>query len=119
MENDEIQPIDHELIERAIARCKRSQEEKYLNGLKTPATVKCVVCDVILEPSFDYEYPDEPELLEEFVKHNPFHGGGAGVFDFGYGSRHDTDVCVIAICDDCYEKKVQTGGILFCRSYMP
>lgn len=44
-----------------------------------------------------------------------------GVVDLisaGYGSRFDGDEFIIAICDDCLEKKMMTGNIAYIDNYM-
>jgi hypothetical protein len=37
--------------------------------------------------------------------------------DAGYGSRHDTDKFVIAICDDCIDIELNNGNLLFWGNY--
>jgi hypothetical protein len=36
----------------------------------------------------------------------------------GYGSSHDGDEFIIAICDDCIKKKKLTGNIAYVNNYM-
>lgn len=47
-----------------------------------------------------------------------WHGGIVHIIDAGYGSNHDTDKYVIAICDDCITKEVGEGTLLHHGNYM-
>lgn len=98
--------------------CKEKQHQDYLAGLKTPVTIKCVVCDVEIPNSFP-DHADNDKLAEEYANHSSFSNGAVGTISFGYGSRFDTDVFIIGICEDCYAKKLATNQVLFTRSYMP
>lgn len=47
-----------------------------------------------------------------------WNGGIVQIIDAGYGSNHDTDRYVIAICDECITKKEQEGVLLYHSNYM-
>ena len=36
----------------------------------------------------------------------------------GYGSRHDTDIFIISICDECISREVEGGNLLYWGSYL-
>jgi hypothetical protein len=40
------------------------------------------------------------------------------IIDAGYGSRHDGDQFVIAICDDCIKENLEDATILYWGNYM-
>lgn len=40
------------------------------------------------------------------------------VIDAGYGSSHDTDSFIIAICDDCISENKEDGTLLYYGNYM-
>ena len=40
------------------------------------------------------------------------------IIDAGYGSRHDGDQFVIAICDDCIKENLQDATLLYWGNYM-
>jgi len=40
------------------------------------------------------------------------------IIDAGYGSRHDGDQIVIAICDDCIKENLEDATILYWGNYM-
>ena len=40
------------------------------------------------------------------------------IIDAGYGSRHDGDQFVIAICDDCIKENMQDATLLYYGNYM-
>lgn len=47
-----------------------------------------------------------------------WNSGVVGKIEAGYGSRHDFDQFVIAICDDCLEKKKLQGVVAYTGGYM-
>lgn len=117
MNEDIPLPISNKELLRLAKECRESQKQKYQNGPRTPITIKCVVCDAKIYNSF--EELEKDELAEEYAKHSSFANGAVGVLSFGYGCQFDTEVFIIGICEHCYEKKRDTGGVLFTRSYMP
>ena len=40
------------------------------------------------------------------------------IISAGYGSIHDTDQFIIAICDECIKKNLEDGTILYSGNYM-
>ena len=40
------------------------------------------------------------------------------IIDAGYGSSHDGDQFIIAICDDCIKENIQDATLLYYGSYM-
>ena len=40
------------------------------------------------------------------------------IIDAGYGSRHDGDQIVIAICDDCIKENLEDATLLYWGNYM-
>ncbi len=44
--------------------------------------------------------------------------GIVNIIDAGYGSSHDTDSFVIAICDDCIKTNLEDGTLLYHSNYM-
>jgi hypothetical protein len=40
------------------------------------------------------------------------------IIDAGYGSNHDGDQFVIAICDDCIKENLEDGTLLYYGNYM-
>jgi hypothetical protein len=47
-----------------------------------------------------------------------WNGGLVHLVSAGYGSTHDGDEFIIAICDDCLTKKKMTGHIAYINNYM-
>ena len=43
---------------------------------------------------------------------------GMNISDYGYGSTHDGDQFVIAICDDCIKENLKDATILYYGNYM-
>jgi len=60
---------------------------------------KCIVCGKIILPYTDYEQRCKPEKAM-------WDSGLVGRIGAGYGSEHDTDTFLIAICDDCITSKL-------------
>lgn len=44
--------------------------------------------------------------------------GIVNIIDAGYGSNHDTDKFIIAICDDCIKLNLEDGTLLYHGNYM-
>ena len=44
--------------------------------------------------------------------------GVVGIISANFGSTHDGDEFVIAICDECIDKKLMTGNLAFIDNYM-
>ena len=40
------------------------------------------------------------------------------IINAGYGSKHDTDQFIIAICDDCITSNLEDGTLLYYDNYM-
>jgi hypothetical protein len=40
------------------------------------------------------------------------------IIDAGYGSNHDGDQFIIAICDDCIKENLEDGTLLYYGNYM-
>lgn len=58
------------------------------------------------------------EKWTETTNNRMWDGGIVYIIDAGYGSSHDTDRFVIAICDDCVSKKKESGTLLYYGNYM-
>jgi hypothetical protein len=52
---------------------------------------------------------DDNELIDNGIIH---------IIDAGYGSTHDGDQFVIAICDDCIKENLKDATILYYGNYM-
>ena len=52
------------------------------------------------------------------INHSMIEGGIIHIIDAGYGSTHDGDQIIIAICDDCIKDKVKDGTLLYFDNYM-
>lgn len=44
--------------------------------------------------------------------------GIIGTITAGYGSKHDTNEFIIAICDDCIKENLEDGTLLYYGNYM-
>ena len=81
------------------------------------------VVDAIADPPID-----EEDLLWKNEKTKDGHyltinnemveGGIIQIIDAGYGSKHDGDQFILAICDDCIKENSEDGTILYYGSYM-
>lgn len=45
-------------------------------------------------------------------------GGIIQIISAGYGSKHDGDEVIVAICDDCVSEKLEDATILYFDNYM-
>ena len=107
----------------------------------------CICCkknNVIPSPKVDYvkyhpavaskiSTEDSPPQIEEDilwkdskrpdgslvnVNNEMIDNGIIHIIDAGYGSRHDGDQFVIAICDDCIKENMQDATLLYWGNYM-
>ena len=77
------------------------------------------------DPIMDTQYKTEEELLwRDEVKNNRtvtidnemVNDGIIQTIGAGYGSIHDTDTFIIAICDECITENLEDGTLLLFRS---
>lgn len=75
---------------------------------------------------------EESTLWSEEEKKNPMTGdkyyytinnqmvgnGIINIIDAGYGSKHDGDRLIVAICDDCICENLEDGTLLYYGNYM-
>jgi len=52
------------------------------------------------------------------VNNGMINNGIIHIIDAGYGSTHDGDQFIIAICDDCIKENVQDATLLYYGNYM-
>jgi hypothetical protein len=52
------------------------------------------------------------------VNNKMINNGIIHIIDAGYGSKHDGDQFVIAICDDCIEENLEDATLLYWGNYM-
>lgn len=45
-------------------------------------------------------------------------GGVIQIIEAGYGSKHDGDQIILAICDECISNKLDEGTLLYFGNYM-
>lgn len=98
----------------------------------------CICCNKDKVIPFDGSYklrkdPNHPKLTEEDIlwknektKDGKFEtvnsemvsDGIIQIIDAGYGSKRDGDQFIIAICDDCINKNLEDGTLLYFGNYM-
>jgi hypothetical protein len=94
----------------------------------------CICCNIEIKPltlgeenidieSFIWESiiekdVDATEIRKTTVNNRMWNDGIVKVISAGYGSSHDTDQFVIAICDNCITKKQEDGTLLYYGNYM-
>lgn len=98
----------------------------------------CICCNKNNVIPYDGSYklgsdPHHPEVTEEdllwkkdkttdgkykTINHSMIEGGIIHIIDAGYGSMHDGDQIIIAICDDCITDKLKDGTLLYFDNYM-
>ena len=85
--------------------------------------VKCVCCSKDIKPAMeDEDYMgecgkcghNEPTDVDHIMLKDSI----ASTISAGYGSDYDGFLFVIAICDDCIEKKLKEGNIVYKGRYM-
>lgn len=69
---------------------------------------KCIVCGKEIQPG-----DNDPQIQEEPADQALWLDGLVHVVMAGFGSRHDANRYLIAICDDCIEKTDSDGRLKF------
>jgi hypothetical protein len=62
--------------------------------------------------------PLEEDILFKNSKTEMVDGGIIQIIDAGYGSKHDGDRFIIAICDDCISQNKEDSTLLYFGNYM-
>jgi hypothetical protein len=44
--------------------------------------------------------------------------GIINIIDAGYGSKHDGDQIIVALCDECIDENLEDGTVLYFDNYM-
>jgi len=92
----------------------------------------CICCkkdNIILDDMMDREHPiTEEEYLwmdktmsnGRKINVNDIHsiGGITQTLNAGYGSSHDTDQIIVAICDECIKENLESGFLLYRGNYI-
>jgi hypothetical protein len=88
----------------------------------------------VLSPSYKLKKnPHHPEITEEDilwkknkrpdgslvnVNNEMIDNGIIHIIDAGYGSKHDGDQIILAICDDCIKENLEDATLLYYDNYM-
>lgn len=62
-----------------------------------------------IEIKNDKEYTINNQMVDDGIIH---------IIEAGYGSRHDGDRLILAICDDCIKENLEDGTLLYFNNYM-
>jgi hypothetical protein len=77
-------------------------------------SLPCICCGKELRQSLN-----EEKISVRSIDVNPFNDGMAGRISCGYGSNKDCNVYMIAVCDECIDKKIDEKRLVFSYNYMP
>lgn len=78
------------------------------NGLRPITnTLPCIVCDKAITKLCPEHSTDNRANPEEM-----WNGGIVGEVVAGYGSKHDCDLFLVAICDMCIERAIYVKSLL-------
>ena len=58
------------------------------------------------------------QIIYSTIDNEMVDGGIIHLIDAGYGSKHDGDRFILAICDDCIEENEKNGTLLYWGNYM-
>ena len=60
----------------------------------------------------------EGQKIPYTINNSMVNGGIIHIIDAGYGSKHDGDRFIIAICDDCIKENLEDSTLLYFDNYM-
>lgn len=102
---EEISLEDFEKAKQTIAQYQNQDFKKiYGDGFS------CICCDKKITAI-------HPEHMQ-FPQGGMYNGGVVDKISAGYGSKHDTDMFIVAICDDCITALKEKKKIMFAGNYM-
>jgi hypothetical protein len=52
------------------------------------------------------------------INNSMVNDGIINIIEAGYGSKHDGDRIILAICDDCIKENIEDGTLLYFDNYM-
>jgi len=58
------------------------------------------------------------EIRYKTIQNEMIDNGIISIIDAGYGSNHDGDRIILAICDNCIKENLEDGTLLFFGNYM-
>jgi hypothetical protein len=64
------------------------------------------------------ENPKGDKIVTKTCDNRLWDDGIVEIIHAGYGSKHDGDSIIVAICDDCVSTELENGNILYHSSYM-
>jgi hypothetical protein len=101
------------ITDRLFGCCQRCADFDNKDGV-LKEHLPCVCCGKELHQSMS-----EEKITITSVNYQPFHDGMAGRISCGYGSNKDCNVYMIAICDECIDKKIAEERLVFSYNCMP
>lgn len=78
-------------------------------------SLPCILCGAAIRSSMGAD----DEITEANAEYMSFDIGAATRISYGYGSRLDGNVYIIAICDNCTLTAVEMNRIIYVRNYIP
>lgn len=78
--------------------------------------MRCICCGTTIKPL--YEDKPEQELIFSENIHSIWDGGIVSKISAGFGSSNDGEVYVIGVCDECINKKVNSGVVAHVGDYI-
>jgi len=89
--------------------------KKMIYSAHDVSPMKCLICGKPVKLLYD-------EDVDQNKKSTPpssmWDDGVVDDISVGYGSKYDGDILLIAICDDCIDKKLKDNSIIMSDNYM-
>ena len=88
------------------------------NNVKVSLPVREEESQISTEEDILWKVGKRPDGSLVNVNNEMIDNGIIHIIDAGYGSKHDGDQFVIAICDDCIKENLQDATLLYYGNYM-
>jgi hypothetical protein len=100
--------------------CKKNNVVPFDADLNRIETKKSIIGaeDKLTEEDILWKDSKRPDGSLVNVNNEMIDNGIIHIIDAGYGSNHDGDQFVIAICDDCIKENLQDATLLYYGNYM-
>ena len=88
------------------------KEKKHPYSADDVSPMNCIICGT------DIKLIEHDSFSAGDPKQGMWRGGIVNEMSAGYGSKHDGDVILFALCDKCIDKKLKNGEVIYLYDYM-
>ena len=99
--------------------CCKKNNVVPMEGLRGRGVVDAITDEKLTEEDMLWHKEKSKDGIYRNINNEMVDGGIIHIIEAGYGSKHDGDQIILAICDDCIKENLQDGTVLYFDNYMP